>query len=151
MNWQLKSFSELTLDQLYELLKLRTDIFVVEQQCPYPEIDGKDREADVYHLLGYQENRLVACLRLLPPALSDENYAAIGRVAIDPSARGNGTGHMLLTQGIQQCTTLWPAHAIRIGAQTRLQTFYERHGFVACSDPYLEDDIPHIDMIRKQP
>ncbi|BAX51496.1 putative acyltransferase [Photobacterium damselae subsp. piscicida] len=143
--WQLLQFSQLTTHQLYELLRLRVDVFVVEQTCPYPELDGKDTLEDVYHLLGYQEQKLVACARLLAPTISYSG-SSIGRVALAQSARGQGLGHQLIQQAIEHCYRLWPQHSIEIGAQHYLQDFYQQHGFSPFSEVYLEDDIPHLDM-----
>lgn len=149
ITWQLKSFVELTTIQLYELLKLRVDVFVVEQKCPYPELDGKDHQKDVYHLLGYKGDQLVACTRLLPKGVSYPSVS-IGRVAISADHRGGGIGHRLLEESLRTCESLWPNESIEIGAQEYLAAFYERHGFVRTSDMYLEDDIPHIDMILEK-
>ncbi|EPI5810153.1 GNAT family N-acetyltransferase [Vibrio vulnificus] len=145
VQWQLLPFTQLSNTQLYQLLKLRVDVFVVEQNCPYPELDGHDTKPGVYHLLGYQGEELVACSRLLP-AGTTYRHASIGRVATLASARGNGLGHQLLTQALQCCDELWPNTVIDIGAQQHLEAFYQHHGFRAVSDMYLEDGIPHIDM-----
>jgi len=145
ITWQLNPFSELTTEQLYQLLKLRVDVFVVEQTCPYPELDDKDHQPGVHHLLGYQGEELVACARLLPKGISYPSVS-LGRVATAESHRGDGLGHQLLDQALSSCELLWPGESIEIGAQEHLATFYQRHGFVQTSAMYLEDDIPHIDM-----
>lgn len=145
MNWMCLSFSQLSTEQLYELLKLRVDIFVVEQSCPYPELDNKDRIEGVYHLLGYQDDKLVAYSRLLCPGLSYKNVS-FGRVAIDENCRGSGLGQTLLSTILTHCQQLWPNQDIDIGAQEYLLGFYDRNGFKAISQVYLEDDIPHLDM-----
>ncbi|MCG3729509.1 GNAT family N-acetyltransferase [Vibrio cincinnatiensis] len=147
--WQCRSFNELTTEQLYELLKLRVDIFVVEQQCPYPELDDKDRIAETWHLMGYDQQQLVACARLLPPGVSYPS-ASIGRVAIAQNARGKGLAHQLLEQALMHCAQHWPEQAIEIGAQTYLTHFYAQFGFIPTSESYLEDGIAHIDM-KKSP
>ncbi|ENM3878332.1 TPA: GNAT family N-acetyltransferase [Vibrio cholerae] len=147
INWQCISFCQLTTQQLYELLKLRVDVFVVEQTCPYPELDNKDTLNEVHHLLGYQDGELVACARLLPAGVSYPSVS-LGRVATKASARGNGLGHQLLQTALEQCQNLWPQQSIEIGAQEHLREFYARYGFVATSETYLEDGIPHIDMKR---
>ena len=149
ITWQLKPFAELTTIQLYQLLKLRVDVFVVEQQCPYPELDDKDHQKDVYHLLGYESDKLVACTRLLPKGVSYPSVS-IGRVATSADHRGGGIGHQLLEESLRACQSLWPNESIEIGAQAYLEAFYTRHGFVKMSDTYLEDGIPHIDMILKK-
>lgn len=148
MDWQLRTFEALSNHELYQLLKLRVDVFVVEQTCPYPELDDKDPITGVHHLLGYEQDQLVACARLLPAGISYPSVS-IGRVATHEKARGNGLGHQLLEQAIHQCQRLWPNSAIEIGAQEHLSAFYGRYGFVATSEMYLEDGIPHIDMKRE--
>lgn len=145
INWYPLPFTELSTQQLYQLLKLRVDVFVVEQTCPYPELDGKDTLAGVQHLLGYADEELVACARLLPPGTTYDN-ASIGRVATKQSARGDGLGHQLLKEALTSCEVFWPGTAIDIGAQQHLESFYKSHGFKTISEMYLEDDIPHIDM-----
>ncbi|MGF1910133.1 GNAT family N-acetyltransferase [Vibrio kasasachensis] len=148
INWKLISFPQLTNIELYQLLKLRVDVFVVEQTCPYPELDGNDTLDGVYHLLGYQGETLVACARLLQKGITYP-CASIGRVATLKDARGGGLGHQLLKQAINECNKLWPKQNIEIGAQQHLKAFYQQHGFVQTTDMYLEDDIPHIDMLRE--
>lgn len=145
MNWKCLTFSQLTTEQLYQLLKLRVDVFVVEQTCPYPELDNKDKVDDVYHLLGYQDGELIAYARLLPPGISYSNVS-FGRVAIAQSARGKGLGQTLITTILSHCQQLWPNQDIDIGAQEYLLSFYQGFGFSAISKVYLEDDIPHLDM-----
>lgn len=133
--------------RLYALLRLRVDVFVVEQTCAYPELDGRDHAAGVHHLLGERSGQLLAAARLLPPGLSFDT-PAIGRVVISARARGQGLAHLLMQASIAQCERLWPAHDQSLGAQAHLQGFYATHGFVVCSEPYLEDGIPHVDMRR---
>ena len=145
ITWHSIPFSQLSTQQLYQLLRLRVDVFVVEQTCPYPELDGKDTLAGVHHLLGYANEELVACARLLPPGASYDN-TSIGRVATKQSARGNGLGQQLITEALMRCETLWPKTTIDIGAQQHLEHFYANHGFKTISEMYLEDDIPHVDM-----
>ncbi|WP_367971190.1 GNAT family N-acetyltransferase [Vibrio scophthalmi] len=147
ITWKAIPFAKLTNHELYQLLKLRVDVFVVEQTCPYPELDDKDTLDGVMHLLGYQQNQLVACARLLPQGTTYPSIS-IGRVATKQSARGAGLGHQLLQQAITQCLQLWPNQAIEIGAQQHLTAFYQQHGFVQTSTMYLEDGIPHVDMKR---
>lgn len=149
ITWQLKPFTELTTIQLYQLLKLRVDVFVVEQKCPYPELDDKDHQKDVYHLLGCAGDKLIACVRLLPTGVSYPSVS-IGRVAISANHRGGGIGHRLLEEALRACQSLWPNEFIEIGAQEYLEAFYTQHGFVKTSDIYLEDGIPHIDMILEK-
>ncbi|WP_394249323.1 GNAT family N-acetyltransferase [Vibrio profundi] len=145
ITWQCTPFAQLSTTELYELLKLRVDVFVVEQTCPYPELDDKDHQDGVQHLLGYQDNELVACARLLPAGTTYQ-HVSIGRIATKKSARGIGLGHLLLTEALDACEALWPKQTIDIGAQEHLNSFYQSHGFKQISEMYLEDDIPHIDM-----
>lgn len=151
ISWQRLQFEQLTTHQLYDLLKLRVDVFVVEQNCPYPELDDKDRAEGVYQLLGYQYNQetksdeLVACARLLPKGISFD-AVSFGRIATKMSARGSGIGRQLLQKTLDECQDLWPNQPIKIQAQQYLTEFYQSFGFVGYTDAYLEDGIPHIDM-----
>ncbi len=157
IRWQLLAFKALTTDQLYALLALRAQVFVVEQNCAYQDIDGIDRLKETYHLLGYQNQQLVAYLRLMAPShlsnLTPETtnaiqYAKIGRVVTSPDARGLGLGHRLLKQGLIATKQLWANPPIYISAQKYLLQFYRHYGFVEIGEEYLEDGIPHIAMIR---
>ncbi|PKH03564.1 GNAT family N-acetyltransferase [Psychromonas sp. MB-3u-54] len=145
ISWLLLPFNKLSTAQLYELIKLRVDVFVVEQNCPYPELDSKDNLDGVHHLLGVRHGEIIACARLLPAGTTYENVS-IGRVATKDTARGNGLGHQLLSNALKQCENLWPGQTIDIGAQQHLVLFYQGHGFKPTSAMYLEDGIPHIDM-----
>ncbi|KDM90368.1 GNAT family N-acetyltransferase [Photobacterium galatheae] len=145
MQWQCLGFDQLTTDQLYDILKLRVDVFVVEQNCPYPEIDGHDKVPGVYHVVAYENDTLMAYLRLLPAGLTYDGVS-IGRVITSEAARGRGLGSELLRQGLAYAEQLWPGETIEIGAQSHLQNYYGRFGFTAFSEEYLEDGIPHIDM-----
>ncbi|MFE8729316.1 GNAT family N-acetyltransferase [Aeromonas hydrophila] len=146
MNWILKAWCELTTDELYDLLALRVEVFVVEQTCPFQDLDGLDRRDGVLHLLGWQDGALVAYARLMAPGVVKAQQVVIGRVVTAPEARGDGLGHRLMQQALQECARLWPGVSIYLGAQAHLQGFYGRHGFTAVGEPYLEDDIPHIGM-----
>jgi len=147
LTWKTLTFDQLTNHQLYDLLQLRVDVFVVEQTCPYPELDDKDRAENVVHLLGYQDDQLVACARLLPAGVSYPGVS-IGRIATKATARGHGLGHQLVKQALTNIASLWPNTDIEIGAQAHLAEFYIQYDFVQTSEPYLEDDILHIDMKR---
>ena len=151
MHWHTLSFAELTTVQLYELLQLRVEVFVVEQNCPYPELDGKDCLPETLHLLGVNDQgELQAYARLLAPGVS---YAevSIGRVLVRDSARGQGIANQLMQQALSECQRVWPAQAIQIGAQQYLAQFYQQFGFQLVSEMYLEDGIPHVDMLRAAP
>lgn len=145
ITWEHLTFKQLSTEQLYEILKLRSDVFVVEQNCVYPDLDDKDRHADSYHLMGYADGKLAAYLRLLPAGVSYPSIS-MGRIVISSEARQFGYGHKLLEQGLSLAQQLWPDQDIEIGAQEYLIDFYQRHGFVATSDVYIEDGIPHLDM-----
>lgn len=146
MNWSLKAWCELTTDELYELLALRAEVFVVEQNCPFQDLDGLDRRDGVLHLLGYEGAQLAAYARIMAPGIGDDQDVAIGRVVTSPRSRGGGLGHCLLSEAVSRCEACWPGHAIWLGAQAHLQGFYGQHGFVAKGEGYLEDDIPHMGM-----
>lgn len=146
IQWQIKRFAELDALTLYQLLKLRVDIFVVEQSCPYPELDNKDLAPDALHLLGWRDDALVAYARILPPGVS-YTEASIGRVAVAEAARGGGNARQLMAQAIEAALAQWPDAGIRIGAQQYLEGFYGSLGFAAVSEVYLEDGIPHLDML----
>ena len=147
IEWECKRFAELSTPQLFELIKLRIDIFVVEQQCPYQELDDKDRHEHTRHLMGIYNNQLICCARLLAPGVS---YAevSIGRFAVALPHRRNGIGSTLMQQCISHIEDIWPHHNIRMSAQHYLGEFYTRLGFNQTSDVYLEDNIPHIEMLK---
>lgn len=147
LNFSCLPFEAVDPYRLYALLRLRVDVFVVEQSCAYPELDGLDHAPGVRHLLGELDGQLLAAARLLPPGLSFDT-PAIGRVVIARSARGLGLAHPLMQTAIAHCAQLWPGQDQSLGAQAHLQGFYAGHGFDVCSEPYLEDGIPHIDMRR---
>jgi ElaA protein len=144
IQWDLKSFDELTAPELYAILQLRNEVFVVEQKCVYQDTDGKDPFA--LHLCGRVEHKLVAYTRILPPGISFTE-ASIGRVVISPSRRGEGTGRLLMKESIRIAFNRFTCTRLKIGAQIYLVKFYTSLGFLPCSDPYLEDGIPHIGMI----
>ena len=151
--WQTKTFTELSLNQLYDVLKLRIDIFVVEQTCFYHDLDGEknllDRHPKTLHLLGYQAEQLVAYLRILPKGQNYADNISIGRVVIANQARGGGLGHELMAEALSICQQYYPNEEIKISAQQHLKSYYQRHGFTQVSAMYLEDDIPHIAMLRE--
>jgi len=152
--WQVKHFDELSINQLYDFLKLRIDVFVVEQCCYYPDLDSEqnqlDRHKDTLHLLGYQDGILVAYLRILAQGQSYDDYISIGRVATAKQARGSGLGHELMSEGIKTCQQYFTNQNIKISAQEHLLKYYQQHGFEQVSAMYLEDNIPHIAMVNKR-
>ena len=148
MNWICKYFEELSLRELYEIGRLRQEVFVLEQNCPYVDFDGKDLYC--YHLMGFDENnRLVAYSRIVPKGVSYEDYISIGRVITSGLVRKSGLGRILMLESISVCEKLFGKSDIKISAQTYLLNFYESLGFVSTGKEYLEDDIPHTEMIRR--
>lgn len=145
--WQDLHHSQLNAAQLYRLLALRNAVFIVEQQCPYLDIDGVDLAGDNRHLLGILDDQLVACARILMPE-GEGQPVKIGRVIVSGEARGLNLGSRLMEQAINSCERHWPGQPIFLSAQAHLHRFYGRLGFVAVSGEYLEDNIPHIDMQR---
>ncbi len=147
--WQWSTFDQLDVHQLYALLALRQEVFVVEQACLFQDIDGADQAS--WHLLGWQVHdgkpALVAYLRCIPPGIKGPE-AAIGRVVNAASARGTGLGRELFAQGLERTLQVYPGQPICLAAQQRLEGFYASFGFVTCSAAYLEDDIWHVDMRR---
>jgi ElaA protein len=141
----LSGLDELSPRDLYAMLKLRVDVFVVEQKCCYPELDGKD--VDALHLRLLLGSELVGSARIRKPAKSDP-AARIGRVVVALQHRGKRLGDRLMVEAIAQCERLYPESPIKLSAQTRWQGFYGAFGFVPVSEEYVEDDIPHIDMQR---
>lgn len=142
----IKAFHELTVDELYEILKLRSEVFVVEQNCVFLDQDDKDQKC--YHLMLYSDDQLVGYSRLVPAGLSYSEMA-IGRVITSPLARRKGFGKILMELSIDYCRKFFGAGDIRLGAQTYAQGFYASLGFVAEGDTYDEDGIEHIEMVRK--
>jgi len=146
LTWQWSRFEGLSRDDVYDMLALRARIFVLEQDCAYLDPDGLDRQS--WHLLGRgPDGRLLAYVRACDPGVKF-GPPSIGRVVVDASQRGTGLGHQLIAEALRRCDATWPGQRNRIGAQSHLQDFYGRHGYVPDSEIYLEDDIPHVDMER---
>lgn len=148
IEWQLKRFADLTPYELYAILQLRNEVFVVEQNCIFQDADDKDQLA--WHLLGREGKKLVAYTRLLEPGICYPQ-ASIGRVVTSPSVRGKSYGKELMRQSIKAVHALISAGAIQIGAQLYLKKFYESFGFRQNGKSYLEDGIPHIPMVLAEP
>lgn len=145
ITWRFAAFDALSAAELYELLQLRAEVFVVEQACAFQDMDGSDHQA--VHVLGTAGGELVAYARCFPAGIKFSE-ASIGRVITREPVRGNGTGHELIRQAIACVFGQWGAQPIRIGAQARLEKFYLQHGFLTAGEPYIEDGIPHIEMLR---
>ena len=149
VQWDIQTFREFEVDQLYALLKLRVDVFVVEQACAYADLDEHDHHIETRHLIGRDEfGKLIAYARLLPPGLRYPEVN-LGRVVVRADSRQKGIGHQLLQTGINESSRCWPQAPMKISAQDYLQRFYEQYGFVRVSDVYLEDGIPHVEMVKK--
>lgn len=145
LRWTLARLPDLGPLDVYEMLALRSEVFVVEQTCIFQDADGVDHQA--HHLLGRDaQGRLQALLRIVDPGVK---YAepSIGRVISAAAVRRTGAGRELMAEGIRSCQRLWAGQGIRISAQARLERFYQGFGFRTVTEPYLEDDIPHVEML----
>ena len=146
MDWYIKKFEQLSLDELYDILKMRSEIFVVEQECVYLDVDGKDK--DVFHLFLKENNKILAYCRILPRGIAYEE-ASIGRVIVNRNFRKEKLGETLITKAISYLKDVLKEKEIKIQAQAYLRSFYKKFGFQEISEEYLEDGIPHIDMKMK--
>lgn len=148
VNYRLKKFDELKLEELYTILALRQDIFIVEQDCPYLDADGNDQVS--WHVMGVNENNsLLSYTRIVPKGISYQDYVSIGRVVVHKKARGTGEGFRLMEASIEASKKLYPSSKIKISAQSHLNKFYGKLGFESTGEEYLEDGIPHMAMILK--
>lgn len=143
MNLEIKKFNELKVEELYEILRVRSEVFVVEQNCVYNDQDGKDIES--IHIMIVEDTKIMAYLRVIKPGVSYDD-ASIGRVLVTSEARKKGLARKIVCAGINYITNNWNENKITIGAQNYLRDFYESLGFEAVSEVYLEDGIPHLDM-----
>ncbi len=148
IRWVLKKFEELSPAELYTILLLRSEVFVVEQQCIFLDMDNKDQHC--FHLCGRDNETLVAYTRIVPPGIS-YTEPSIGRVVTAPSYRAKGAGKLLMEKSIDHVQELYGSIPIRIGAQLYLKKFYENLGFAQSGSIYDEDGIDHIEMVLKQP
>ncbi len=146
IKFQCLSFDELNTKQLYELLKLRQDVFIIEQQCIYPELDGEDYNH--WHLLATETETVAGYLRIIPADFHSSGCVAIGRVVTRASFRGQGLASKMMQQALEFCQNQFPGQLLFLSAQQQLLDFYKGFGFSAVSDVYLEDGIPHVDMKR---
>ncbi|MEI4770740.1 GNAT family N-acetyltransferase [Psychrobacillus sp. FJAT-51614] len=147
MEWNLLKFDELDVYRLYEILKLRVDVFVVEQSCAYPELDTSDQNA--LHLYAIKDNEVIAYCRLLPPG---EKYdvCSIGRVIVKEKARGTGIARQLMNKALEEAERIYRVETIQLCAQSHLKNFYSSFGFQTNSDEFDEDGIPHVYMVRNK-
>jgi len=143
IQWKIKKFEQLSIPELYQILRLRSEVFVVEQNCVYQDIDNKDPKA--LHLFGTLEGAIIAYARLFQPGDYFE-FSSIGRVVVAQKNRDKNFGHELIDQSILEIKKQFNEESITISAQLYLKQFYESHGFIATSETYLEDDISHIEM-----
>ena len=139
-----QSFDELSNSDLYDMLKLRSAVFVVEQDCVFPDMDDYDQQAQ--HILLKVDDRLVAYARLLAAGTKYQGGPSIGRVVTDESVRRDGYGRILMSAAVARCRELWPGETVIISAQQYLENFYCSFGFTTVSEPYLEDGIYHLEM-----
>ena len=146
INWICKDFDSLTPNELYGIIRLRNEVFVVEQDCVFQDADDKDQGC--FHLMGFVNEKLVAYARLVPPGHIYKE-PSIGRVVTSPTYRNKQAGRFLMTESIIHCETLFGKMPIKIGAQLYLKKFYESFGFKQTGDVYDEDGIDHIHMIRQ--
>jgi ElaA protein len=146
LNWKIKPFTALSLNELYDSLQLRSEVFVAEQNCVYQDIDGKDEKA--LHLIGEFEGKIVAYARLFKPNDYFRN-ASVGRVVVRAEFRDKNWGHDLMREAIIGIKSHFGESGITISAQLYLKKFYESHGFVTIGETYLEDNIPHIEMLKE--
>lgn len=148
VTWKIHTFQELTVEELFEVLRLRVDVFVVEQQCAYRELEDWDRHPETVHLSGRNEGgQLIAYARILSPGVRFPEIN-LGRFVVRADSRKQGIGHQLLRAALQEISRCWPQTSIRISAQDYLQAFYSQYAFIRVSDVYLEDGIPHVDMLK---
>jgi ElaA protein len=146
INWEVKSFEDLTSKELYSILQLRAEVFIVEQNCPYQDMDGKDSFS--FHLLGTDaDGKLIVYARILPADISFREVS-IGRVVSSPAVRRTGAGMELMEMALKVAEDKYGKVPVRIGAQLYLKKFYERFGFKQVSEMYLEDGIEHVEMLR---
>ena len=145
IRWTLHPYSALTTNELYAILQLRSEVFVVEQNCAFQDLDNKDQSS--FHFCGWKQEQLVAYTRLLPPGIAYEN-CSIGRVVTSPMVRRQGVGRLLMHASILKCQELFVSGSIEIGAQLYLENFYEAFQFKREGSIYLEDGIEHIHMRR---
>lgn len=145
IDWCVLKFDQLDSKMLYQILQLRSEVFVVEQNCVYQDIDGKDLKA--LHIVGFKDDILVAYARVFNAGDYFE-FPAIGRVLVRKTDRGGGLAHQLLKNALEAIQTSFGNYPVQLSAQTYLTQFYESHGFKTTGNPYLEDGIPHIQMIK---
>jgi len=138
-------WAALSPDVLYAILRLRSAVFVVEQDCVFPDMDGRDPACE--HLCGWSNGELTAYLRLVPPGVRTPEVA-LGRVVVAKAARGTGLGRAIMLEGLAHCARRYPGQPVKVSAQQHLEAFYHSLGFAAVGKPYLEDGVWHVDMVK---
>ncbi|WP_378186080.1 GNAT family N-acetyltransferase [Aquimarina sp. W85] len=146
IEFSVKPFKQLTIEELYEILRLRTEVFVVEQDCVYQDLDNKDQKA--LHVIGTKKGKIIAYTRVFDIGDYFDTTSSIGRVVVASDQRKFSYGHRLLQKSLEVIKQYYDTDKVTISAQLYLKKFYEKHGFVQIEDTYLEDGIPHIKMIR---
>jgi ElaA protein len=145
MNFELKPFDTLSLEEFHDLIALRIKVFVIEQNCPYQDLDGKDKKS--LHVIGRNaKGEILATARILPAGISYPEVG-IGRVVVDPSERGTGAGHALMRSCMEFIENQFGKVPVRLSAQSHLEKFYMQHQFISTGKEYLEDGIPHVEML----
>ncbi|HZW63536.1 MAG TPA: GNAT family N-acetyltransferase [Flavobacteriaceae bacterium] len=147
LRYSTKTFSQLTVQELYDILQLRSEVFVVEQNCVYQDIDGKDQEA--LHVMGYHNEKLIAYTRVFKPGIYFSE-ASIGRVVVKQQERKHQYGYQIMKKAIEVIAEYYKTNTVKISAQCYLKSFYNNLGFKETGKEYLEDGIPHIAMLKKQ-
>jgi ElaA protein len=147
LRFELKHFTELNIDELYAIMRLRQRVFVLEQNCAFVDCDNLDQPG--WHLMCYDGGILAAYCRLQPVGAAYPGYASIGRVVSEPALRKEGYGRLLMAEALTHCLTLFGDAPLKIGAQLYLKEFYESYQFTAIGDIYIEDGIEHVQMVRK--
>lgn len=145
LRWECKPFNDLSADQMYTILCVRQEVFVLEQECLYLDADGKDRKS--FHLMGFDDDNLVAYARIVEPGVS-YTEVSMGRILTTKTTRGTGAGIELMEVGLREIEKIYGKVPVRISAQTYLLNFYQKFGFESTGKEYLEDEIPHTEMLR---
>ena len=145
LRWEWKAFNELSAEEMYTVLCVRQEVFVLEQECLYLDADGKDRKS--FHLMGFDGNELMAYARIVEPGVSYKEVS-IGRILSSKKARGTGAGVELMNQALTRIEEIYGKVPVRISAQSYLEKFYKKFGFEPTGKEYLEDEIPHMEMLR---
>ncbi|HEY2722952.1 MAG TPA: GNAT family N-acetyltransferase [Chitinophagaceae bacterium] len=146
IKWVFKHFEDLSPGELYSVLQLRNEVFVVEQNCVFQDADNKDQPS--YHLMGWDDEKLVACSRIVPKGIAYDEMPSIGRIVTSSVVRRTGIGRLLMENSIKELERLFGTISIRLGAQYYLKKFYESFGFIQSGEIYLEDGIQHIEMTK---